>query len=100
VRPVQAGNSRKQQMREELLGHVSAVFEEEAARRGDERLALKRTQERFGNPAGLRDQLQGSVPAFERWVKTMDDLFAGTGLTAMELGLRYALFALGRPPFS
>ena len=32
VRPVRASMSRKHKMREELLAHVSAVFEEEAAR--------------------------------------------------------------------
>ena len=32
VRPVCASTSRKQKMREELLAHVSAVFEEESAR--------------------------------------------------------------------
>ena len=31
VRPVRASTSRKRKMREELLAHVSGVFEEEAA---------------------------------------------------------------------
>src|SRR6185369_12049910 len=32
VRPVQASTSRKRKMREELLAHVTGVFEEEAAK--------------------------------------------------------------------
>jgi len=62
VRPVRASMSRKRKMREELLAHVSAVFEEEAARLDNEQVALERTAQRFGNPAELTDQLQVSVP--------------------------------------
>jgi ATP-dependent Clp protease ATP-binding subunit ClpC len=54
--------SRKRKMREELLAHVSAVFEEEAARLDNEQAALERTAQRFGNPAELTGQLQVSVP--------------------------------------
>jgi hypothetical protein len=49
-------------MREELLAHVAAIFEEEAARLDDEQAALERTAQRFGNPAELTGQLQMSVP--------------------------------------
>lgn len=63
VRPVPAGTARKRRMREELLAHVTAVFEEEAARLGDVQAALKRTEERFGNPDELTGQLLKSVPA-------------------------------------
>jgi hypothetical protein len=63
VRPVRASVSRKQKMREEILAHVSSVFEEEAARLGDDRAALERTARRFGNPADVTSQLQESVPA-------------------------------------
>ena len=63
VRPVRASTARKRKMREELLAHVCDVFEEEAARLGDERAALERTALRFGNPAEVTSQLQESVPA-------------------------------------
>ena len=63
VRPVRASTARKRKMREELLAHVVGVFEEEAARLGDERAALERTALRFGNPAEVTRQLQESVPA-------------------------------------
>jgi hypothetical protein len=63
VRPVRASTARKRKMREELLAHVVGVFEEEAARLGDDRAALERTALRFGNPAEVTSQLQESVPA-------------------------------------
>jgi hypothetical protein len=63
VRPLRASTSRKRQMREELLAHVSGVFEEEFAQLRDDRAALERTALRFGNPAEVTSQLQESVPA-------------------------------------
>jgi ATP-dependent Clp protease ATP-binding subunit ClpC len=66
VRPVRASLARKRIMREELLVHVSGVFEEEFARLGEERAALGRTALRFGNPADVAGQLQASVPAGDR----------------------------------
>jgi hypothetical protein len=63
VRPVLASTARKRKMREELLAHVVGVFEEEAARLGDERAALEQTALRFGDPALVTGQLQESVPA-------------------------------------
>jgi hypothetical protein len=63
VRPVPVGTTRKLRIREELLAHVTAVFEEEVTRLGDEPAALQRTQERFGNPDELAGQLLKSVPA-------------------------------------
>jgi hypothetical protein len=63
VRPVRASTSRNRKIREELLAHVSAVFEEEAAALGEEQAALERTTLRFGNPGEVTTQLQESVPA-------------------------------------
>jgi hypothetical protein len=70
VQPVRASRSRKQNMREELLAHLVAVFEEESATLGDERLALERTEQRFGASDELADQLQESITAAGRvaWV--------------------------------
>jgi hypothetical protein len=47
-------------MREELLGHVLTVYDEELARTGDEAAALKSTCDRFGYPASLSRELQES----------------------------------------
>jgi hypothetical protein len=94
VRPVQASTPRKGKMREELLAHVTAVFEEEAARLGDERLALERTEQRFGNLGELSGQLQGSVPVNDRWARFFELVLAGTGVSTLRLAFRYALFTL------
>jgi hypothetical protein len=66
VRPVRATPRRKRKMREELLAHVLAVFEEESARTGVEGTALERTRQRFGNPTELTGELQRSVPWLDR----------------------------------
>jgi hypothetical protein len=63
VRPVRASTACKRTIREELLAHVSGVFEEESAELGDDRTALERTALRFGNPAEVTSRLQESVPA-------------------------------------
>jgi hypothetical protein len=63
VRPVRASTRRKRMMREELLAHVSDIFDQEAARIGDDGAALPRTALRFGRPEEVTDQLQESVPA-------------------------------------
>jgi uncharacterized membrane protein HdeD (DUF308 family) len=65
VRPVRASASRTRKMREELLAHVTAVFEEERAKLPDDETALARTAQRFGAPAELTAQLQASVPALD-----------------------------------
>src|SRR5262245_17543341 len=82
-------------MREELLAHVTAVFEEEAAKPGEERPALERTEQRFGDPAGLTAQLQESAPAGDRWARLLEHVFVGTGASTLRLALRYTSF-----PFS
>lgn len=65
VRPVRASRARKRRMRQELLAHLSAAFEEERIRIGDERLALARAVGRFGDAAELTRELQASVPWLE-----------------------------------
>jgi len=67
VRPVRATMVRKRRMREELLAHLTAIFEEEAARLGDEQAALERAAERFGDPAELAAELQQSAPGSRRY---------------------------------
>jgi hypothetical protein len=94
VRPVRATSHRKHKMREELLAHVTAVFEEELARLGEEPLALERTAQRFGASAELTAQLQQSVPASDRWAHTLERLLVGTGEPTLRLAFRYATFSL------
>lgn len=60
VRPMRASITRKRKIREELLAHVVAVFEDEATH-GDESAALAQTAQRFGPPEELTRQLQAEV---------------------------------------
>jgi hypothetical protein len=92
VRPVRATMVRKRRMREELLAHLSAIFEEEAARLGDERAALERAAERFGDPAELTAELQQSVPRWDRFRAVLGkalDLAPGESL--LRLAWRFAV---------
>lgn len=58
VRPIRAMESRKDRMREELLGHLQQLVEREGG--------LDRALQEFGEPDELREQLQATVPAIER----------------------------------
>jgi hypothetical protein len=85
VRRVRASTLHKRKMREELLAHVSGVFEEEFAQLGDERAALERTAQRFGTPAEVTSQLQESLPAGDG----ISRFFEGRpGESAMRAGFR------------
>jgi hypothetical protein len=97
VRPVRASASFKRKTREELLAHLSAVFEEEVSRLGEERAALERAGQRFGDPAELTGQLQESVPASDRFARFLEYVFLGNGVSALRLALRYALLTLFFP---
>jgi hypothetical protein len=102
VRPVQAATHRKYKMRHELLAHLTAIFEEERGRLGDERAALEEARQRFGDPAELARDLQASVPCLERvvcfrvpgsegWERWVTKLTAKkTGETAQAHALRLA----------
>lgn len=68
VRPIRASNWRKNRMREELLSHLTAVYEQEySSHNNDPRAAITAARERFGNPATLTRELQATVPVLERW---------------------------------
>jgi len=66
VRPVRATMVRKRKIREELLAHLTSIFEEELGRLGSERAALERAQQRFGDPRELSVQIQAAVPRSDR----------------------------------
>jgi hypothetical protein len=53
-------------MREELLAHLAAIYDEEQAQLNDPAAALKAAAGRLGDPAGLARELQDAVPASER----------------------------------
>jgi hypothetical protein len=66
VRPVRADNRWKMKMRQELLAHLTAAYEEERARLGDEPAALAEASRRFGDPKELTKSLQATVPVWDR----------------------------------
>lgn len=91
VRPVRTALSRKRKMREELLAHVSSVFEEESARLGNEVDALARTGQRFGNAAELTTQLQASVPWNDKAAWYWENFFKKPGTSPLYRASRLAL---------
>ncbi len=92
VRPVWAGASRKRRMRQELSAHLTAAYEEERARLGDDRVALNLALARFGDPAELTRELQAAVPWWERV------LFARTGSERYDRRARAMMFGTGPSP--
>jgi hypothetical protein len=88
VRAVHASPARKRRMRQELLAHLTVLVEEEKARGGDERQALARALQRFGDPADLSRDLQASVPRLERWLS--ESFFRGPAEGGLRDGARIA----------
>ncbi|HEX4609639.1 MAG TPA: permease prefix domain 1-containing protein [Urbifossiella sp.] len=66
VRPVQAGPKKLLRVREELLAHLTSIYEEELARRGDESAARAEAVRRFGDPGALTVELRQSVTWSDR----------------------------------
>jgi ATP-dependent Clp protease ATP-binding subunit ClpC len=74
VRPVRANTARKRKMRDELLAHLTAIYDEELDRLHDPTAAQIAAVERFGEPAELTRELEAALPrsarreyAVERW---------------------------------
>jgi hypothetical protein len=65
VRPLHASRARKLRMRQELLAHLQAAFDEEREHCPDETTAVVRATQRLGDPAQLAHQLQKSLPLIE-----------------------------------
>ncbi|HZZ28421.1 MAG TPA: Clp protease N-terminal domain-containing protein [Pirellulales bacterium] len=66
VRPVRTTIAHKRKMREELLAHLTAIYDEEFARSKNSTIAIQEAQRRFGNPAELAEELDAAVPRNER----------------------------------
>lgn len=61
-----ASLARRQQMHEELLGHLCAIYDEELERLNDQQAAADRAKQRFGAPDHLRSELAAAVPRLEQ----------------------------------
>lgn len=88
VRPVRAATARKRKMREELLAHLTAIYEEELTRGHDAPSAMNEAAARFGNPDELARDLQDALPYSERIGYRMERWF---GWRAPESAARYSL---------
>jgi hypothetical protein len=65
IRPILAGARRRSIMHDEILAHLSEAYEEELKHLNDE-TAADTARRRLGDVDELRQQLQASVPIFER----------------------------------
>jgi hypothetical protein len=83
--------SHKLKLREELLAHVSAVFEEEAARLDNEQAALERTAQRFGTTAELMGQLQMSVPRSDFLQRFLEGMALRTDESTLRRAVRFVV---------
>jgi hypothetical protein len=74
VRPVPAGRKRKLQMREELLAHLTAIYQEELPRQPSESAALSAAFDRFGSPAEISAELARGVTWMQRLYYTEEQV--------------------------
>lgn len=87
VRPVTAGPKKKTRMREELLAHLTGVYEQELARLGDEQKARAEAIRRFGDPAALTAELQATTTFQDRLDARLNRAF---GWRPGESAVRYS----------
>ena len=106
VRPVRATMARKRQMREELLSHLVAVFEDELEKTGDAQAALERAKQRFGDLGELTTQFQQAVPRWDRCRSILENMCRQPGESVWHLAAKqflvvfviYAVTLLGVKP--
>lgn len=97
VRPIPAGKKRKLQMREELLAHLTAIYQEELPRQPNAAAALTSACERFGSPAEISAELIRGVQWNQRLDYHVDQMarFLARWIGEKETSLfRYALGSL------
>jgi len=88
VRPVRATVARKRKMREELLAHLTEIYDEERVRLNNPDKAIEEAARRFGDPAELARELQSAVPIRDRISYQLDRWW---GWRAPETAGRYVL---------
>ena len=75
VRPLPANMARKRRIRDEMLTHLSAIYDEELTRSGDPAEAMDAASKKFGSPIELTAELQATVPKLEQWEMRLDRAF-------------------------
>lgn len=88
VRPIEAMDHHKDRMREELLAHLQASYEQERAKLNDDALAARKAIAGLGDPEQLRTEMQDSVSRRERFQARIEKLF---NWRAPEPAWRYTL---------
>jgi hypothetical protein len=88
VRPVRASTTWKRKTREELLAHLTTIYDEELSQRHDPVAAMQAAAERFGEPAELSRELESALPASQRRGYFFERIF---GWRAPESAARYML---------
>jgi hypothetical protein len=106
IDPLRAGARRKSIMREELLAHLAAIYEDERDRARCADHALAGTLRRFGDSSQLTNDLQASVPALERFISMIYNPEQGmkrfwltlilAGIAGLAFGLSLVLPALAK----
>jgi Clp amino terminal domain, pathogenicity island component len=76
VRPVRAGTPCKRRMREELMAHFTAIYDQELIRLHDPTAAMEEAARRFGDPAELARELEAALPYHERLSHVAERWFA------------------------
>ena len=94
VRPVRVSDIRKLRMREELLDHLRAIYEDELQRLGEPAAALAQAKERFGNPSQLTEELRQSVSGLEYFRYVLDRYRYRPGEPLLRFALRHRLLGL------
>jgi Clp amino terminal domain, pathogenicity island component len=88
VRPVPAGTAWKRKTREELLAHLTSIYDEEQERLRDPAAAMREAVKRFGDPTELARELTGALPLSERRSHYLERVF---GWRAPETAARFML---------
>lgn len=103
IESLPASLARRQQMHEELLAHLCALYDEELERLQDEREAVQVVKQRFGAPDHLRNELAAAVPWLERLVllvygkgNIMWRWFWIVGLLAVFVGVGFVVPAVAK----
>ena len=94
VRPLRASKLRKLRMREEMLGHLKGIYEEERERLGDHDAAVRGAIKRFGPAEELSQKLQTSVPWHDSMMRLLAPFLPNQGWQASVLSLTFWSWAL------
>jgi hypothetical protein len=95
VWPVRATMARKRRMREELLAHLSAIYEEESAKLSNDQTALDQAKQRFGDIAALVNELQDAVPLWNRLAWLSEIFLIWLGCTCVLFFFRQEAIEIG-----